>query len=132
MAYSQQLATATIAMEASGEGEDGELAVAFVLVNRVKTGRWGDNFASVVLAPRQFSCWNTDDPNRFRLARMSNDHPDLQAAAAALNKALGGSPDPTLGATHYYAVSMPAPPGWATTAHFLIQIGKHRFYNNVK
>lgn len=132
MAYNQEIATATIAMEASGEGQLGEDAVAFVLVNRVKDGRWGTNLASVCLAPEQFSGWNTFDSNRKRIANLKNADPILQAAALALAKALTGYPDPTLGATHYYSVDMPAPPPWALTGHFLTQIGKHRFYDKVK
>ena len=84
MAYSQQIATATIAMEASGEGPDGELAVAHTLLNRVKDGRWGRNLASVCLWKKQFSCWNDEDPNRIRFANMDNADPALQAAAKAL------------------------------------------------
>lgn len=131
MAYSQELATATIAMEASGEGEAGMLAVAFVLINRLKDGRWGDNLASVVLARKQFSCWNSDDPNRERLAAMKNTDPALTRASGALSKAMSGYPDPTLGATHYYAVNTPEPI-WAIDAHFLTQIGNQRFYDKVK
>lgn len=132
MAYNQEIATATIAMEASGEGPDGMVAVAFVLLNRVRDGRWGDSLAAVCWAPEQFSGWNTFDNNRKRIAAMKNADPILQAAAAALTKALTGYPDPTLGATHYYSVTMPAPPAWAATGRFLIQIGKHRFYDKVK
>lgn len=131
LAYSKEFATATIAMEASGEGEVGELAVAFVLLNRMKDGRWGDNLASVVLAPKQFSCWNSSDPNRTRIARMKNADAMLLAAEAALAKALNGYPDPTKGATHYYSVDMPAAPDWAAAGNFVTQIGKHRFYNKV-
>lgn len=131
MAYSEELATATIVMEASGEGEDGLLAVAFVLVNRVHDGRWGPNLASVVLAPEQFSGWNTHDPNRRRIAGMKTADRAILLANAALKKALSGAPDPTCGATHYYSVDMPSPPPWAAKGHFLVQIGKHRFYNQV-
>ena len=132
MAYSVEIATATIAMEASGEGPDGELAVAFVLINRLKTGRWGSTLAAVALARKQFSCWNEDDPNRMRMALMKNADPAIVSAQAALDKATSNNPDPTKGATHYYSVDMPQPPFWASTATFLVQIGKHRFYGNVK
>lgn len=132
VAYSQELAVMTIAMEASGEGDDGQLAVAFVLVNRLKDGRWGSNLASVVLWPEQFSGWNTHDPNRMRLARMMNADQAILTAGFALNKAVRGSvTDPTMGATHYYSEDMPQPPSWAATGHFLVQIGKHRFYDKV-
>lgn len=118
-------------MEASGEGSDGMLAVAFVLLNRQKLGRWGDNLAQVVLAPDQFSCWNTGDPNRKRMAAMKNDDPVIQAASLALAKALAGAEDPTGGATYYYSVSMPLRPSWAATGQYVTQIGKHRFYKDV-
>lgn len=133
MAYSVQLASATIVMEASGEGEEGMEAVAFVLVNRVKDGRWGENLASVVLAPAQFSCWNTTDPNRRRIAEMKNDDPVLLKAIELVALAMDGSkPDPTQGATHYYSTTMAKPPVWAMTATFVVQIGKQRFYKDVK
>lgn len=131
MAYSEQLATATIAMEARGEGPDGELAVAFVLRNRMNDGRWGSNLASVVLAPEQFSGWNTSDPNRKTLAEMKNDDPVLQGAAKALELAFSGLTDITEGATHYYSVKAKAPPFWITKGTFTVQIGNHRFYKNV-
>ena len=38
--------------------------------------------------------------------------------------------DPSLGATHYFAVSIPAP-AWAATGEFTTQVGNHRFYKNV-
>lgn len=132
MAYSVQIAAATIAMEASGEGQDGQLAVAFVLINRLKTGRWGSTLASVALARKQFSCWNEDDPNRLRMAGMKNADPAILAAEKALDLASSGGSDPTHGATHYYSITMSEPPEWASQATFLVQIGNHRFYNNVR
>lgn len=131
MAYSEQLATATIAMEASGEDADGQLAVAFVLRNRMNDGRWGTNLASVVLAPEQFSCWNTEDPNRKRLAAMKNDDPVLTTAAKVLGLAFSGLSDPTNGATHYYSVKIKEAPFWVAKGIFTVQIGNHRFYKDV-
>jgi len=131
VAYSLQIATATIYMEASGEGPQGELAVAHVLLNRQADGRWGKTLAQVCLAPEQFSCWNTTDPNRRRMAALGNDDPALLSANAALGAAQGGAADPTRGATHYYSAKMPSPPEWAGSGRFLVQIGNHRFYDQV-
>lgn len=118
-------------MEASGEGDEGMIAVAYVLLNRMKDGRWGDNLAEVCLAPEQFSCWNTNDPNRKRMARMKNADPLALGALSALGKAFRGAiVDPTLGATHYYSTDV-GEPDWAAKGHFLIQIGKQRFYDKV-
>jgi spore germination cell wall hydrolase CwlJ-like protein len=62
---------------------------------------------------------------------MKNNDPAILSAISALNKAASGAPDPTKGATHYYAVTLQAPPEWANGANFTVQIGKHRFYNGV-
>jgi spore germination cell wall hydrolase CwlJ-like protein len=39
------------------------LAIGNVILNRVKMGRWGSSIQSVIMYPKQFSCFNTDDPN---------------------------------------------------------------------
>ena len=49
----------TIAFEASGEPEVGKAAVAHVILNRKKSGRWGDNIKDVVTHPGQFEPWMT-------------------------------------------------------------------------
>jgi len=58
----------TIAFEASGETEEGKVAVAYVILNRkrsgrwgdsIKSGRWGDSIKDVVTYPWQFEPWMT-------------------------------------------------------------------------
>jgi spore germination cell wall hydrolase CwlJ-like protein len=44
----------TIVFEASGESEIGKAAVAFVVLNRARSRRWGDNIEDVVTQPWQF------------------------------------------------------------------------------
>ena len=41
----------TIAFEASDETEIGKVAVAYVVLNRKKSGRWGDTIKAVVTSP---------------------------------------------------------------------------------
>lgn len=41
--------------EAGNESYEGKLAVANVVLNRVKSGKWGNSITSVVYAPKQFS-----------------------------------------------------------------------------
>ena len=41
--------------EAGSESYEGKLAVANVVLNRVKSGKWGSSITSVVYAPKQFS-----------------------------------------------------------------------------
>ena len=127
MAYDTELATMTVYMEASGEGPEGMKAVAYVLVNRHNVHE--ATLAAVCLRPFQFSCWNTDDPNRARIAALRDEDPTLAEAEHAVTTAINGSePDPTLGATNYYASSMRTPPDWAKRMTFTVEIGKHRFF----
>lgn len=131
MAFDLPIAVATLWMEARGESEDGQRAVAHVLVNRLYDGRWGHTLASVCLWKMQFSCWNTEDVNRVKMATLPEDDPILANLKTFLNNALSGTPDPTQGATHYYAASMPNPPPWAQNKAFL-QIGNHRFLRDIR
>jgi spore germination cell wall hydrolase CwlJ-like protein len=131
VAYDHEIAVMTVFMEASGEGPEGMLAVAHVLINRRKAGH-GTTLAAVCLRPFQFSCWNTDDPNRGRMAALEDLDPVLGEAENAVMQALGETvdvpPDPTLGAINYYSTSMHNPPNWASRMTFTVEIGKHRFY----
>ena len=47
----------TITFETSGETEEGKVAVAHVILNRKRSGRWGDNIKDVVTYPWQFEPW---------------------------------------------------------------------------
>lgn len=48
------LMAACVMMEAGGYSYDGQLAVASVIVNRVKSGKWGGSVSSVIYAEGQF------------------------------------------------------------------------------
>lgn len=48
------LMAACVMMEAGGYSYDGQLAVASVIVNRVKSGRWGSSISDVIYAKGQF------------------------------------------------------------------------------
>lgn len=45
-----------VSMEAGYEPYDGQLAVANVVLNRVRSGKWGSSISSVIYAPNQFPC----------------------------------------------------------------------------
>jgi len=117
----------TVYCEARGETYAGQVAVARVTRNRVRQG-FARDVAGVVLAPYQFSCWNTQDPNRLVAARLDSDDPRLQQcqrawAESATNDAGVGD------ATMYYAPSGVAHvPSWAKPEKFVIQIGAHHFF----
>lgn len=137
-------AALTLLQEASGEPLEGQQAVAHVLVNRVKDGRWGTTLGEVCSSQYkgsfQFSGWARNDPNRERAFRTSPLDPLLQALAGLVQAALDGEADPTGGATHYFAMSMPSPPAWVAgnpangtpPATYCGQFGHQRFYRNVR
>lgn len=131
MAYDKQIAALTVYMEASGEAEAGQIAVLNVLVNRLKTKRWGYTLAEVCLKPYQFSCWNTKDPNRIRVARLPEDSALLQRIENLVGRALANDlPDNTGGALFYLAPAL-CDPKWAARMKRTATIGKHWFFTDV-
>ena len=130
MTFDEQIAARTLWQECRGEPHEGQDAVAHVLWNRVRDGRWGHTLASVCLWPLQFSGWNVHDPNRLTSAAVRDDDTVLLSLLSILDNA-ETSLDPTKGATHYYAVSMPAPPDWIQGATYCGQFGRQKFYKDV-
>jgi len=124
-------AARTLWQEARGEPAEGRRAVAHVLWNRVESGRWGATLASVCLWRSQFSGWLPSDPNFETACSLADDDALLQQLAA-LVRAAAHEPDPTNGATHYFADSMKAAPEWARAATFCGTFGHQRFYKNVR
>lgn len=132
MTFDEQIALRTLWGEARGEPEEGQRAVAHVLLNRMKDGRWGKSLATVCLSRLQFSCWNASDPNRELMAALQDEGAELAKLKPVLEAARKEPNDPTNGATHYFAISMIQPPKWAIGATFCGQIGRHKFYRDVK
>ncbi|TWC50130.1 cell wall hydrolase [Pseudomonas sp. SJZ080] len=123
--------------EARGEGPAGQVAVAWTIRNRVNDGNprswWGEGYAGVCQAPWQFSCWNKNDPNYPYLSG-AKQIPPSQYALVMRNAKLvvdGATPDPTGGATHYYAKSMKTAPKWTVGAKQTVTIGNHVFFRDV-
>jgi spore germination cell wall hydrolase CwlJ-like protein len=120
----------TIAFEASGETEVGKVAVAHVILNRKKSGRWGDNIKAVVTHPGQFEPWTT---RQREIEELSPDDPRYRSAAIIADGVLSGqTPDPTAGATHFLNPTIVrercdgALPSWAAGEG--LTIGNHTFY----
>ena len=120
----------TIAFEASGEPQMAQIAVAYVVLNRKKSGRWGDNIKAVVTYPGQFEPWTT---RQREIEELSPDDPRYQSAAIIADAVLSGqTPDPTAGATHFLNPTIVrerrggALPSWAAGEG--LTIGSHTFY----
>lgn len=123
--------------EARGESLAGQIAVAWTIRNRVNDGKdkswWGEGYAGVCQKPYQFSCWNKNDPN---FAYLSGAKPipvrEFAQVQIAADQVMSGKVlDPTGGATHYYATTMPKPPVWAKGAKQTLKLGRHVFFKDV-
>ncbi|NBB61312.1 cell wall hydrolase [Pseudomonas sp. ODNR1LW] len=123
--------------EARGESVIGQIAVAWTIRNRVNDGKskswWGEGYAGVCQKPYQFSCWNKNDPN---YPYLSGTKPIpfrefAQAKIAADQVIAGKVPDPTGGATHYYATTMSQAPSWIVGAKRTLIVGRHVFFKDV-
>ncbi|HZZ81618.1 MAG TPA: cell wall hydrolase [Gemmataceae bacterium] len=129
-----EMAARTCWMESRGEGQAGMQAVAWAIVNRHDKGKWysGHTIAECCLMPFQFSCWNTNDVNRVEVARLPDNDTVLDMCRHYVQAAmLYAGPDPTDGATHYVADTIPLP-DWAAKATQTAHIGNHLFFKDVK
>lgn len=130
MALDQELAAATVFMEARGGGPALMGAVANVLKNRAaQPHRFGATLAAVCLAPHQFSCWQSA-PNLHALALSDERDPAWLEANGQVQAALNDGTDFSDGATHYFDPSI-APPNWAQNATLTVEIEGVKFYKNV-
>lgn len=133
----------TLYGEARGEGRQGMVAVACVIVTRAMIAAhymdvhgephplFGDGeLSTACLEPEQFSSWNADDPNLPILKSVTTADPifamAVEIAAQAENDQLD---DITDNATHYKVVGTFAK--WAVGKTPCVTIGKHEFYNNI-
>lgn len=105
MAYDDRdLIVRTVLGEAANQGPEGMAAVAHVILNRLKSGKYGQSVPDVLFAPKQFEPWNT---RRSELMAISPNSPAYQSAASIVDRVQAGeAPDPTGGATHFANVDI--------------------------
>ena len=120
----------TIVFEAADEPEEGKIAVAYVILNRIKSGGWGDSIKGVVTSPWQFEPWMT---RREEIEKLSPDAPSYKNAAQIADAVLAGQvPDPTAGAMYFLNPTVVRErrggslPSWAQGEGQ--PIGNHTFY----
>lgn len=114
--------------EARGEDQAGQIAVAYLTLNRVESTRFPDTICDVVTEDRgprahdcQFSWWcdgKSDKPN--------DQDAYEKAMKVAIQTMTGRVENPVPAATHYYAPDK-ASPGWALKLAEVAVIGNHRF-----
>ena len=122
----------TIWGEARGESMQGRIAVAWVVLNRANDAqqRFDRTVEKVCTAPKQFSCWNANDPNLAKLKAVTDTNLAFRECLDVASRAVSGKlpPDPTGGANHYHATSLTPLPKWAKNVAPTATIGSHVFY----
>lgn len=128
----------TIWGEARGEGRTGMTAVANVVMNRYYQAkssralarRFGSTVREVCLKKNQFSCWNSNDPNRPLMLKVNmNDAAFRMAIDIATAAVLGKLNDVTSGSDHYHTTAIR--PSWTQGKVAAVVIGTHKFYNDI-
>ncbi len=120
----------TIYGEARGTSRKDRIGVAWVIRNRVHDRRWPNAWSAACKQRLQFSCWNRGEPNNHPMLAADLDDPVFAECFAIAAAVMAGiDPDPTRGANHYHALSMPSPPYWADPNRETGRLGGHAYYN---
>lgn len=126
----RELLARTLQAEAGNQGLPGLLAAGSVILNRANSPDYGDGLRGAILAPGQFSAWNsvTGYAGGEQGQNMSAMQPGQDAYATADRLLSGNYQDPTGGATHYYNPSI-SNPAWGRdrAGGDWLQIGDHIF-----
>jgi len=115
--------------EARGESNEGKIAVAHCIMNRVYHPKWwGKCVTDVLFKKWQFS--SITDPHdkqltAWPLSTSAVWQTCLSIAKRVINDEL---PNPVPGADSYFDISILSP-DWATSKTFVKQIGRLKFYN---
>jgi N-acetylmuramoyl-L-alanine amidase len=119
--------------EARGEGIEGKIAVAFVILNRSIDKRWPDTIQEVCIQPKQFSAWNDNDLNFPELIRKSKqgkfyDRDPVWKECLWTSHGVLSTwvRDLTHGANHYCVTRLN--PSWADESKITVVIGNHKFF----
>jgi spore germination cell wall hydrolase CwlJ-like protein len=130
----------TVWAEARGESPEGQRGVAWVIRTRYQNPGWWSHagagitpntISAVCLSPRQFSCWNKDDPNRAKLLDLATRRrADFQDIKQLCIEVLAQSPeeDPTNGADHYCTKAILPKVRWARGKTPVATIDSHVFF----
>ena len=109
-----------IYMEARGEPLEGQIAVAQVTVNRVKSNEFQSSVCKVVHANRQFS-WTINKSKKVK------DRKAWEAAVVIATAVLTNSTHlPDFKALYFHTKQIR--PGWSRTKRIVAKIGNHIFY----
>ena len=100
-------------------------AIYHVVLHRMQDRRWPNDMAGVILQRKQFSSFNSNDPNAVKWPRAGSN--PFAIAMATID--FPGD-DPTGGANHYHSYTPGHEhwPWWAKPETMTVKIGPFRFY----
>jgi len=121
----------TVMAEAGSEPPEGKAGVAYVVLNRLASGRFGNDVYSILTKKNQFEPW-TKNPEK--VMAYSPSTPGWRQAATIVDTMIaGGVSDPTNGATHFANRDIVAARQntralrWIDTMSNPTKIGRHTF-----
>lgn len=114
-----QLMARAVNGEARGEPYEGQVAVAAVILNRVKHSSFPNSISGVIYQPGAFTAVSDGQIN----VPIDPNSTIYKACQDAMN-----GWDPTYGAIYYFNPDT-ATSSWIWSRNFIRQIGKHRFCN---
>jgi spore germination cell wall hydrolase CwlJ-like protein len=132
--FTCEIAVRTMWGEARNQNDAGLAAVAWVLRNRLYSGKWGHDLAGVCFWPEQFSCWNADCPERVAMVTVNEtDKEYARCHDTLLNVfATDATKDPINGAMYYFQPSAKLfLPNWAVGMEYVGTFGTQRFYKEM-
>jgi len=120
---------ATVFLEARGEPDEGEAAVAFVILERMKRRR--RTVFEVIFDPWDFSCYHPREfDSELMCAAIRREDAAYEHSCEIARKAVDGMiENPAPGADHYFNYRQ-CDPSWAKTMRFVRVIGKHVFLDS--
>lgn len=126
----------TVWGEARGEPEQGQVAVAHVILNRVAHRQWPDTVKGVVTQDGQFDVWAKSYPGYARMLSVDESDANFRMALRIAREALSGqSKDPTGGAYIYFNDATSTDRAFTEKVKRLassrVDIGQHSFFLGV-
>lgn len=121
--------------EVGGESFEAKIGVGWAIRNRVEDSRerWGDTYHAVILQPDQYEPFQNSTTRSFQkiinppLDNVLEQQAWKDSVSATEDVVRGRRPDPTGGANHFYATTIPKP-AWTEDTKFTVDIGITRFY----
>lgn len=138
-----QVLAVTLYGEAESEPIEGRIAVASVVMNRVKAGRFGHDARAVCLAPMQFSCWQPKNGQKNYEAVLAVVRSMVNGAAMgpimrecawiAAGALSGAMRDSVKSSTHYLTADLFRinPPAWTKGKTPTIRVGSQLFWAGI-